>query len=140
MGRTPVRAPGDTKSGVPAIPHPNAVHSNMPVLLLLLLLFEYLRRCDELQSRPWACLVDAAVPGQFGGSGVTADWRQLSVPDVARTLEPLILAGGLTTENVTQAIQTVHPWGVDVASGVETSKGVKDLRRVEEFIKASRLA
>lgn len=82
-----------------------------------------------------AFLVDAYRPGEFGGTGQTADWR------LARTLAesyPLLLAGGLAPENVAQAIQQVHPWGVDVASGVEESPGRKDLARMAAFIKTAK--
>lgn len=98
----------------------------------------YLARCDRLNVRPHGCLIDAAVPGTYGGSGVTVDWRQLAIEYAANSLPPLILAGGLTADNVAEAINIVHPWGVDVASGVEISKGVKDLKLVERLIQAAR--
>jgi phosphoribosylanthranilate isomerase len=50
--------------------------------------------------------------------------------------EPIILAGGLRAENVADAIRLVRPWGVDVASGVESSPGVKDLEKVKDFVRA----
>jgi phosphoribosylanthranilate isomerase len=99
--------------------------------------FEYLEQCNWLKVPIWACLIDAAVPGQYGGSGVTVDWRRLAAEYSVESLPPLILAGGLTADNVTDAIQTVQPWGVDVASGVEVSRGVKDLGLVEKFIRAT---
>jgi len=82
-----------------------------------------------------AYLVDAYRPGEFGGTGQTADWS------LARSLAegyPILLAGGLTPENVADAIQQVHPWGVDVASGVETSPGRKDPARLAAFIRNAR--
>ena len=78
-------------------------------------------------------LVDAAVKGLYGGSGVTADWNGAAA--LAKQY-PLLLAGGLTPENVAQAVRQVKPWGVDVASGVESAPGEKDARKMVEFVKA----
>jgi phosphoribosylanthranilate isomerase len=81
-------------------------------------------------------LADAkAAGGELGGTGAKLDWflvRRLAEDRV------LILAGGLTPENVAQAISLVRPWGVDVASGVESAPGVKDPDRVRTFIGAAR--
>jgi phosphoribosylanthranilate isomerase len=82
-----------------------------------------------------ALLLDARVPGQYGGTGQTVDWELAS--SLARRV-PLLLAGGLTPENLPQALEQVRPWGVDVASGVESQPGVKDLRRMAEFIRLAR--
>lgn len=82
-------------------------------------------------------LVDAAVKGVYGGSGVTADWS--TAAQLAQQI-PLLLAGGLTPENVSQAIRQVQPWGVDVASGVEARPGVKDAARMRDFVAAARNA
>lgn len=71
------------------------------------------------------------------GSGERADWPAASV--VARTSE-LILGGGLDRTNIRRAISTVRPFGVDVSSGVETAPGVKDARRIREFIVRARIA
>ena len=68
------------------------------------------------------------------GSGQIFDWTLAEVPDGLR----LMLAGGLTPDNVTEAIARVHPWGVDVVSGVEKSAGVKDPVKVRAFVKAAR--
>ena len=76
-------------------------------------------------------LVDSHKPGRQGGTGKTLDWRQ-----VKPWARPLILAGGLTAENVAQAIRVVRPWGVDVSSGVETRPGIKDAGAIREFIAA----
>ncbi|HVU01970.1 MAG TPA: phosphoribosylanthranilate isomerase [Polyangiaceae bacterium] len=79
-------------------------------------------------------LVDAKVSGELGGTGKTLDFSL-----VRRLAEerPLLLAGGLTPENVTRAVRVVRPFGVDVASGVESSPGVKDRARVAAFIEAA---
>ena len=80
-----------------------------------------------------ALLVDAAVKGAYGGTGVTADWS--AAAGLAKRY-PLLLAGGLTSENVAQAVRRVKPWGVDVASGVESGPGVKDAGRMKVFVQA----
>lgn len=72
-----------------------------------------------------------------GGRGAKPDWTRAE--QAART-GPLVLAGGLTPDNVVEAIQTVRPWGVDVSSGVESAPGVKDPARIRAFIQAVRSA
>ena len=94
----------------------------------------YLDECRRLEARPWACLVDASVPGQFGGTGHTAPWETLASEYKSAEWPPLILAGGLTPDNVSQAIATVGPWGVDVAGGVESSVACKDVALVRQFV------
>ncbi len=84
-----------------------------------------------------AMLIDAAVKGVYGGSGVTADWS--AAAELAKKY-PLLLAGGLTPENVADAVRQVRPWGVDVASGVESAPGEKDAEKMSAFIKAVRVA
>ena len=79
-----------------------------------------------------ALLVDAAVKGIYGGSGVTADWSASA--ELAKKY-PLLLAGGLTPENVADAMRQVQPWGVDVASGVESAPGEKDAAKMIQFVK-----
>lgn len=86
---------------------------------------------------PPALLVDASVKGVYGGSGVTADWD--AAAELAKKY-PLLLAGGLTPENVADAVRRVKPWGVDVASGVESAPGEKDAGKMVEFVKAVRVA
>jgi phosphoribosylanthranilate isomerase len=88
----------------------------------------------ERQKAP-AFLVDASVKGLYGGSGVTADW--ISAAELAKRY-PILLAGGLTPENVADAVRQVQPWGVDVASGVESAPGVKDQQKISAFINAVR--
>lgn len=76
-------------------------------------------------------LLDAHVVGQFGGTGKTIDWTQLTDISI-----PMLLAGGLTPENVAEAIRIVAPYGVDVSSGVEREPGKKDPERLRAFFKA----
>jgi phosphoribosylanthranilate isomerase len=78
-------------------------------------------------------LVDAAVKGAYGGTGLTADW--FAAAGLAQRY-PLLLAGGLNPENVAEAVRQVQPWGVDVASGVEASPGRKDAGRLKAFVQA----
>ncbi len=80
-----------------------------------------------------AVLIDSASPG----SGEVFDW---SLAEGAPSGLRVLLAGGLTPENVAEAIQTVRPWGVDVASGVESEPGQKDATKVRNFINAAREA
>ena len=82
-----------------------------------------------------AFLLDASVKGVYGGSGVTADWN--GAAELAKKY-PLLLAGGLTPENVAEAVRLVRPWGVDVASGVESAPGEKDASRMKAFVRAVR--
>jgi len=86
-------------------------------------------------SEAFAFLFDAAHTGQYGGTGRTTDW------DVARRASlkhRIILAGGLKVENVAAAVRIVRPYGIDVASGVESSPGKKDPGRLREFIQEIR--
>ena len=82
-----------------------------------------------------ALLVDASVKGAYGGTGVTADWK--GAAELAKNY-PILLAGGLTPENVADALWRVKPWGVDVASGVESSVGSKDASKMKAFVQAVR--
>jgi phosphoribosylanthranilate isomerase len=78
-----------------------------------------------------AFLLDAYVEGQPGGTGMCAPW-ELAAQVTGKA--PIILSGGLRPENVADAIRRVHPFGVDVSSGVERAPGRKDHRKVKEFI------
>jgi phosphoribosylanthranilate isomerase len=78
-------------------------------------------------------LLDAAVGGEYGGTGQTFDW---ALAAHRHSPVPLILSGGLTPENVADGIAAVHPWAVDVASGVESEPGIKDHAKVEAFMAA----
>lgn len=79
-------------------------------------------------------LLDAFVPGMHGGTGTKADWS--AIPQALPL--PVILAGGLTPANVGEAIRAVRPWAVDVSSGVERDKGVKDHDKMVAFIRGVR--
>jgi phosphoribosylanthranilate isomerase len=103
-------------------------------------LAHYLDECHSLGRMPDAILIDADAGAQFGGTGELADWAL--VKRDRRLLQglPLILAGGLTAENVAAAIETVAPNGVDVASGVEREPGRKDPTLVAQFVAEARKA
>jgi phosphoribosylanthranilate isomerase len=95
-----------------------------------------LKTLDEYTDT-FAFLFDAAHTGQYGGTGHTTDW------DVARRAAKdhrIILAGGLKVENVAAAVRIVRPYGIDVASGVESKPGKKDHGRLREFIQEVRRA
>ena len=81
-------------------------------------------------------LLDPFVPGVYGGTGRTLDWRIAA--EIARKT-PTVLAGGLTPDNVGEAVRSVQPWAVDVSSGVETD-GVKDPQKIRAFIAAAKSA
>jgi len=77
-----------------------------------------------------ALLLDTFVKGEYGGTGKTFTWEWAKVEKVK-----VILSGGLTPENVAEAIKIARPYAVDVSSGVEISPGVKDHEKIKEFIK-----
>jgi phosphoribosylanthranilate isomerase len=81
-------------------------------------------------------LLDAFVSGMHGGTGTAFDWSL--IPRELRL--PVILSGGLNSENVAAAIRAVAPWAVDVSSGVEASPGIKDTRKIAAFMKEVRSA
>jgi len=87
-------------------------------------------------------LIDTPDPTRLGGgTGRSYDWAALRQRlDCAPADKPIILAGGLTPENVAEAVRIVRPWGVDVSSGVESSRGVKDLGKIKAFCEAVREA
>jgi phosphoribosylanthranilate isomerase len=93
-------------------------------------LLQYARRYSEARG----LLLDAFVEGIPGGGGSAFDWDLIP----AALPLPIVLAGGLTPENVGEAIRRVKPWAVDVASGVEREKGIKDAARIAAFIRGAR--
>jgi len=96
---------------------------------------------EALADEADALVVDALVPGKLGGSGVAIPWLLLgeSLDDMERG-HRIVLAGGLTPENVAEAIDYVSPMVVDVSSGVESAPGIKDHERIRAFIAAARAA
>lgn len=84
-----------------------------------------------------AILLDSGSRQVRGGTGVTFDWEQ-AAPIAAKIRErmPLIIAGGLNPSNVAKAIATFKPWGVDVVSGVESAPGIKDAKKLQDFVAA----
>ncbi len=97
--------------------------------------------CEELNygksilsPKKHIILLDSLVKGSYGGTGVTSDWNLFR--GVAERF-PVIIAGGLSPENVAQAVELVSPWGVDVSSGVE-SNGIKDGGKMVAFVNAVR--
>lgn len=120
---------------------------------------DYLAQCRALGVMPSLVLLDAQVPGEFGGTGQTTDWslaasyaqqaegrrkgrQQVAAPASGITAPgqwpPLVLAGGLTPANVAEAVRRVRPAAVDTASGVESSPGHKDPAAVAAFVEAAR--
>lgn len=100
---------------------------------------DFIRRCNEVRELG-AILVDAHKEGTFGGTGETVDWSSLAECRSALGEQPLVLAGGLTPFNVEDAISAVRPQAVDVANGVESSPGRKDLLLVRAFTNAAKKA
>ena len=92
----------------------------------------------SVTTDPIAILLDTSIKGskEGGGTGVTFDWS------IAQQLQnqglPVIIAGGLSVDNIRDAVGTIRPWGVDVSSGVEASPGKKDVPKVQAFVKNAR--
>jgi phosphoribosylanthranilate isomerase len=82
-----------------------------------------------------AVLIDSFAEGRYGGTGIVHDWKLSKRVKQAIHPKPLILAGGLAPENVAEAVRTVEPYAVDVSSGVERQPGIKDHKKIIEFIK-----
>ena len=101
---------------------------------------DYLDECRKLDVCLAACLIDARVDGEYGGTGHTAPWDLLADQYDAARWPRMIVAGGLQPGNLADAIRTTRPFGVDVASGVESQRGVKDLTLVRDFIQVARQA
>ncbi len=89
----------------------------------------------SVRSNPPAFLVDAYDTQKFGGTGARADWA--IAEQIAREYS-ILMAGGLSPENVEEAIRAVSPWGVDVSTGVERAPALKDHAKVREFIQKAK--
>ena len=98
----------------------------------------FLRLCGG--SVPSAVLLDAHAPGHYGGTGQVLDWEAIHRQRNKLAGLPLILAGGLTPENVADAIRIAQPDAVDTASGVESAPGKKDPAKVRAFVAAAKQA
>jgi phosphoribosylanthranilate isomerase len=93
----------------------------------------------DMRENTFAVLLDSVSNGITGGTGTTFDWKLTRGMVQAVGLNvPVIVAGGLTPQNVGEAIEILQPWGVDVVSGVEVSPGKKDPEKVRAFVKAVR--
>jgi phosphoribosylanthranilate isomerase len=98
---------------------------------------------DLAKHPPAGVVLDAHQPGKLGGTGKTLDWSALADARTHGKLKcdlPIMLAGGLNPENIAQAVRTVRPWAVDVASGVETEIGRKDPTAMQRFVAAAKRA
>lgn len=100
-------------------------------------ILDFLEASRRLGCLPQRVLIDAYRSGYYGGSGVTANWILARQYPSEPWHPPLVLAGGLTAENVAKAIDMVRPSGVDTAGGVETSPGKKDTRLVRQFVRTA---
>jgi phosphoribosylanthranilate isomerase len=97
----------------------------------------YLDACRQMDALPNAILLDGHRTGLHGGTGQPTPWHLLAQFDAG---VPVILAGGLTPDNIAEAIRIVRPYAVDVASGVESSPGRKDPEKLRRFIAQAREA
>ncbi len=92
---------------------------------------------DDVDGNGPRLMIDAYDPNAYGGTGQRADWPTARA--MAQNYARLLLAGGLTTENVAEAVRMVQPWGVDVGSGVEVEPGRKNHEKVRAFVRAAKL-
>lgn len=95
---------------------------------------ESLEALPAYRGHSW--LLDSYVAGALGGTGQTFSWELAA--DAVRRGGRVVLAGGLTADNVADAVRAVRPWGVDVSSGVESAPGRKDAARVRAFVRAAK--
>lgn len=103
--------------------------------------FQVTKQCGYQQINEFKvdyALLDSYIAGQNGGTGIAFDW-QATKETCSKISLSVIVAGGLTAENVQEAILTLNPAGIDVSGGVETN-GVKDTAKIRQFIQAARAA
>jgi phosphoribosylanthranilate isomerase len=93
-----------------------------------------LLQCAGRYATARGLLLDTYDPARAGGTGVSFDWSLIP----ASLPLPIVLAGGLTPDNVAQAVRHVRPWAVDVSSGVEQAKGIKDAAAIAAFVRGAR--
>lgn len=108
--------------------------SNHPATII-----DYLGACTTLDVTLQAILLDAYQPGTYGGTGHQLDWETLDLQNSTFGGLPIILAGGITDENVIDAITSARPQAIDTASGVESAPGRKDRDKVQRFSERARL-
>jgi phosphoribosylanthranilate isomerase len=100
------------------------------------------KRAGETHAGVQTVVLDAFSEDAFGGTGKKVDWRLAG--ELVETLGKrgiyVVLSGGLTPDNVAQAVQMVKPYAVDVSSGVESAPGIKDPAKVKDFLQAARSA
>ncbi|HKW17318.1 MAG TPA: phosphoribosylanthranilate isomerase [Terriglobales bacterium] len=131
--------------GLAAFPKPPKFFAALPAALLLDGRLNANFSTPEGVSRPAGIydtvFLDSSTATQPGGTGVAFDWRAAApaISEMKRQVK-VVIAGGLRPENVSEAINILHPWGVDVSSGVESRPGKKDPAKVRAFIKAVREA
>ncbi len=97
----------------------------------LLAIDEFIRASRHIPTPPISVLIDGHAPGLEGGTGKTAPWNLLEGYDPGL---PWILAGGLTPDNISQALAILRPWAVDIASGVEDAPGIKSAAKMRELL------
>ncbi len=90
-----------------------------------------------VEPEPTVLLADSFDPKKIGGTGELGNWD--AAIEMKKLGKPLLLAGGLSPDNIAEAIAAVQPWGVDVSSGVEKEPGIKDRRKVKNFLAAVRV-
>ena len=95
---------------------------------------DFVTACHELGQLPDAVLLDAHAPGKYGGTGLCIDWPAVRAARPAIKNIPIVLAGGLTAENVDRAIAEARPTAVDAAGGVESRPGRKDPDKIRRFV------
>jgi phosphoribosylanthranilate isomerase len=107
-----------------------------PKPILKALRLKNVERLQRLRDYPvFGFLIDSHRDGAFGGTGERFEWALLERADLNK---PLIVAGGLTPENVAEAVRQLSPYAVDVASGIENADGFKDREKMQEFVVAVR--